>query len=234
MSIPWLDEQDLIFPPLESALTEPNGLLAAGGDLSSERLLLAYKQGIFPWYEEGEPVYWWSPDPRSILEPQKIKISKSLAKSLKAEKFKVSCNLAFRKVIEGCAISRAYASGTWITHEMTKAYVILHDMGAAHSIDIWKDDELVGGLYGVAIGKVFFGESMFHKCSDASKVALATLCQILSDAGFPLIDCQVRSDHMDSMGAVDMDRKQFLSILSVHTESSPDDDLWSPRRLFNW
>lgn len=234
MTLPWLDDKDFSFPALETALAEPNGLLAVGGDLSMERLRHAYELGIFPWYEEGGPIFWWSPDPRCVLIPAEVKIRRSLKKKLSTNQFRVSCNLAFKDVIKACGESRDSSESTWITPYMEKSYIRLHKQSLAHSLEVWLDGELVGGLYGIAIGKMFFGESMFHKVSDASKVALAHLCQLLETAGFPLIDCQVKSDHLISMGAIEMDRTGFQETLHTYTTLDSDDNLWSPRLLADW
>ena len=234
MTVPWLNDEDLAFPLLETALTEPNGLLAVGGDLSIDRLRQAYRQGIFPWYEEGGPIFWWSPDPRYILVPSDLKISRSLKRTLSANKFKVSCNLAFDDVVNACGDPRVDSDSTWITSYMEKSYSRLHKQSLAHSIEVWLDGKLVGGLYGIAIGKIFFGESMFHQVSDASKVALAHLSQLLVAAGFPLIDCQVHSDHLVSMGAVEMNRSKFKDCLDAYTILNADENLWLPRLLGEW
>jgi leucyl/phenylalanyl-tRNA--protein transferase len=206
--IPWLTG-DAAFPPVERALRRPNGLLAAGGDLSPQRLLAAYRQGIFPWYSQGEPILWWSPDPRMVLFPQELKISRSLAKRLRNAGFEVTADRAFHKVIEACAEPRAGQPGTWITGEMKLAYCRLHEMGVAHSIESWLDGRLVGGLYGVALGRMFFGESMFSRVSDASKVALVHLVRFLQPAGFAMIDCQMRTALLGSLGAREIPRAQF-------------------------
>ena len=190
----WLEpDPDSPFPPLSKALKDPDGLLAAGGDLSPRRLLNAYQHGIFPWYSEGEPILWWSPDPRCVLFPDKLKVSRSLRKTLNKKLFEVRMDTAFAEVMSACAEPRPDQSGTWITFDMFQAYVQMHELGYAHSVECWQDGELVGGLYGMAIGKVFFGESMFSRVSDASKVALYHLCQHLKTHGFELIDSQVHT-----------------------------------------
>ena len=210
INIFWLASDPLSpFPPLEHALTEPDGLLAAGGDLSAERLINAYQHGIFPWFSEGDPILWWSPDPRCVLHPDKIRISRSLKKTLKKHPFEIRMDTAFADVIQACAAPRASQDGTWITADMFDAYVNLHKLGYAHSIECWQDDELVGGLYGIAIGKVFFGESMFSKKADASKIALVYLCDYLIQQGFKLIDSQVHTPHLESMGAEMISRSDF-------------------------
>ncbi|MFN3919683.1 MAG: leucyl/phenylalanyl-tRNA--protein transferase [Methylohalobius sp.] len=201
------------FPPVEEALTEPNGLLAVGGDLSSTRLLAAYRHGIFPWYNRGEPILWWSPDPRLVLFPEKLKISRSLRKALHRGEFKVTFDQAFARVVDACAAPRKREKGTWITPEMKAAYCRLHELGHAHSVESWYHTELVGGLYGVAIGCVFFGESMFHRRTDASKVAFVALVESLKRWQYGLIDCQVRTDHLISLGAEEIPRQRFIRLL---------------------
>lgn len=204
-----------LFPPVESA--SPDGLLAAGGDLSSERLLAAYQRGIFPWYNPGQPILWWSPNPRAVLYPHKLKISRSLGKTLKRGHFEVRFDTCFRDVMLGCAGPRAQYpdGGTWITDEMLAAYCRLHELGYAHSVETWEDDRLSGGLYGVAYGGVFFGESMFSRATDASKVALVALVNKLRDWNFALIDCQLPSAHLTRLGAESIARSAFLSELKA-------------------
>jgi len=198
------------FPDARLALREPDGLLAVGGDLSGERILSAYRNGIFPWYSGEQPILWWSPDPRTVLFPSHLKISRSLRKTLRKQGFSVTLDLAFEPVIKGCAEQRADQPGTWITHDMARAYGKLHQQGYAHSVECWQDETLVGGLYGIAIGRVFFGESMFSKVSDASKVALCHLVRQLQAWEFGLIDCQVYSDHLASLGAEEIPRDRFI------------------------
>jgi leucyl/phenylalanyl-tRNA--protein transferase len=202
----------LSFPPPRLAIQE--GLLAVGGDLSVERLLLAYRSGIFPWYSKDEPILWWSPDPRLVLYPSELRISKSLQKVIKRRVFQITVNKAFDAVIQGCAdIKRSYGEGTWITDEMKSAYCQLHRYGYAHSVEAWQDDELAGGLYGVALGHAFFGESMFSRVSNASKVAFVTFVEKLKELKFDLIDCQVKTDHLIRFGAREIPRKKFLEQL---------------------
>jgi leucyl/phenylalanyl-tRNA--protein transferase len=204
---------ELVFP--EPELADHSGLLAVGGDLSAERLILAYANGIFPWYSQGEPLLWWSPDPRMILYPHQLKISKSLKQSLRNKNFEVRFDTAFSEVIRSCKQApRPGQNGTWITHEMQNAYIRLHEMGWAHSVEAWKEDKLVGGLYGVSIGKVFFGESMFFEQRDASKVALVHLVNKLREWNFKFIDAQVETTHLQRMGAINIERKQFLDLLA--------------------
>jgi leucyl/phenylalanyl-tRNA--protein transferase len=199
------------FPPLRNALTEPNGLIAIGGDLSSERLLSAYRSGIFPWFSEGEPVLWWSPSPRMVLFPQDFKISKSLAKRLKKNDYEIRFNTHFRQVMEACAeTNRPDQDGTWITSEIIDAYCELHQRGFAYSAETWINNTLVGGLYGVLINHMFFGESMFHHVTDASKIALAHMVQFLKDKGIGMIDCQMNTRHLASLGAQEIDRTAFM------------------------
>ena len=201
------------FPPVDSALRSPAGLLAIGGDLDEERLLSAYQQGIFPWYNHGQPVMWWSPDPRCVFEPDNIHISRSLCKTLRKKKFTVTLNKDFARVIGGCAAPRIDHDETWISHDIIQAYTSLHRNGYAHSVECWIDEQLAGGLYGVAIDKIFFGESMFSRVSDASKVALIHLARFLSSQSFRLIDCQIYSDHLARLGAKKISRKQFCQVL---------------------
>jgi len=207
-----------MFPPVEHA--SPEGLLAIGGDLSSRRLLDAYRHGIFPWYSAGQPILWWSPDPRAVLYPDRLRISRSLRKTLKKGLFSVTFDRAFEEVIEACAAPRLIegepSAGTWITSEMKAAYVTLRREGYAHSVETWSDDgRLVGGLYGVALGRGFFGESMFHRATDASKVALAGLVDLLQRWRFDFIDCQLTSDHIMSLGAMEIPRDRFLGELAA-------------------
>jgi leucyl/phenylalanyl-tRNA--protein transferase len=209
-SIVWLEDNNYEFPPLAQALTEPDGLLAAGGSLSPEILLKAYRHGIFPWYSEGQPILWWSPDPRCVLFPAKLKISRSLKKTLNKELYTIKQDTSFRDVMLSCAKPRKDDAGTWITHNMLTAYCHMHELGYAHSIECWQDNELVGGLYGIAIGDMFFGESMFSKKTDASKVALEYLCNTVKPK---LIDVQVYSEHMERLGAEMIPRKKFIEYL---------------------
>ena len=206
--IPWLDPESP-FPPLETALARPNGLLAVGGDLSPSRLIDAYRRGIFPWFNEGEPILWWSPDPRMVLFPQELKISRSLRKTLKRGNYEIRADSAFKQVMEACAAPRGEHAGTWIHAEMIAAYERLHEMGMAHSMETWIEGELVGGLYGVGQGKMFFGESMFSRVSDASKIAFVHLVTQLQRWGFEMIDCQMKTEHLASLGAREISRKEF-------------------------
>lgn len=214
MSLFALDHK-LVFPPVE--LAEPDGLLAMGGDLSTERLLLAYRQGIFPWYE-GDIILWWSPHPRFVLFPDELKISKSIKPLLNRNEFAFTTNKAFAQVIHHCKKTvRPGQDGTWITDEVEKAYCRLHELGHAHSAEVWKDDQLVGGLYGIKIGKVFFGESMFSLVSNASRYVFIKYVQQLKEEGIQLIDCQVYTAYLESLGARMIDRKDFSTLLSAFT-----------------
>ena len=198
-----------IFPPPDYA--DPSGLLAVGGDLSCERLLEAYRLGIFPWYSDDQPILWWSPDPRLVLKLDEFKVSRSLRKTLKKDVFKVTLDRAFEEVIRGCASApREGQRGTWITKEMQQAYIELHGLGYAHSVETWWGEELAGGIYGVSLGKAFFGESMFHRRTDASKVALAVLVETLQRWGFHFIDAQMTTEHLLGLGATEMPRRIFL------------------------
>lgn len=211
----WLEphNHDAPFPDVEHALREPDGLLAAGGDLSPRRLLNAYRHGIFPWYSAGQPILWWSPDPRSVLYPGELHVSRSLRKTLRKGEYEVRYDTAFDEVIRHCAEPRGDGRGTWLTEEMAGAYCLLHRLGHAHSAETWYKGELVGGLYGVAIGGVFFGESMFARRPDASKVAFVHLVMRLKEAGYGLIDCQVASAHLARFGAVSIPRRRFIEEL---------------------
>jgi leucyl/phenylalanyl-tRNA---protein transferase len=205
----WLERAGA-FPPVEQALKDPNGLLCAGGELSTARLLEAYRRGIFPWYSGDEPILWWSPDPRMVLFCDELKVSRSLAKSLRNKGFDVRVDSAFARVIRACAEPRKSEGGTWLSPAMQAAYTALHRLGHAHSIETWQDGRLVGGLYGVALGRMFYGESMFSRATDASKVALVHLVGELRARGFPLIDCQQNTPLLASLGAREIPRRQFL------------------------
>ena len=220
--IPWLGP-DSRFPPVEQATTDPNGLLAAGGDLSVARLVEAYGAGIFPWFNEDQPILWWSPDPRMVLFPAELKVSRSLARTLRNSRFEVRADTAFRDVIQRCRVSRRDQAGTWITAPMVEAYCELHRAGIAHSVETWLDAELVGGLYGVALGRAFFGESMFMRATDASKVALVTLVRQLERWGFEMVDCQMNTAHLASFGAREIPRAEFTRRLRelIHYPSVP-------------
>ena len=207
--LPWLDEDDLWFPDPATALAQPNGLLAVGGDLRPERLLQAYQLGIFPWFEEDQPPLWWSPDPRMVLFPHEIHVSHSMRKFLRRHPYRVRSDHAFRAVMQACAGERRGSQGTWISAAMLDAYCRLHELGHAHSVEVWEADVLVGGLYGIAMGQVFFGESMFSHRPNVSKLALIDLAQRLPGAGYRLIDCQVANPHLASLGARNITRSEF-------------------------
>jgi leucyl/phenylalanyl-tRNA--protein transferase len=212
--IPWLNT-DEAFPPLAKALREPNGLLAAGADLSPERLLAAYRQGIFPWYSPGQPILWWSPDPRMVLFPSELKVSRSLAKRMRKDDYEIRFDTAFRQVMLQCALTeRPGQDGTWITSDIVEGYCRLHALGHAHSVETWMEGELVGGVYGVAIGRMFYGESMFHHVTDASKLAFVHLVRRLHDQAFGMLDCQMKTAHLASLGAREVSRDEFSQRLS--------------------
>jgi leucyl/phenylalanyl-tRNA--protein transferase len=224
--IPWLPPE-IVFPPVETALAEPNGLLAAGGDLSPRRLVAAYTNGIFPWFSVGEPILWWSPDPRMVLFPEELKIGRSLARALRNKRYEVRLDTAFAAVAAACATApREGQSGTWITAAMQAAYRRLHEVGIAHSVETWIDGRLAGGLYGVAIGRAFYGESMFARATDASKIALAHLCVYLRHRGFGIIDCQMETAHLASLGARPIPRRDFVARLAELTAQGDAPGRW--------
>lgn len=212
--IPWLGTDDR-FPPVERALTEPNGLLAAGADLSVPRLLEAYQSGIFPWYSDGQPLLWWSPDPRMVLLPPELRISRTLKKCLAKRDYEMRADTCFEDVIRACAAPRPGQEGTWITEDMIAAYSALHRAGRAHSVETWFGGELAGGLYGVALGRMFFGESMFTRAPDASKIALAHLVRQLERWGYGMIDCQMTTAHLTRFGAREIPRAEFMRKLAT-------------------
>ena len=218
----WLGADDP-FPPVSRALREPNGLLAAGGDLSQERLLDAYRRGIFPWFSRGEPILWWSPDPRMVLYTDELKVSRSLAKNLRNKGYEVRVDTAFREVIKGCANRKE----TWLGRPMQAAYVALHQNGYAHSFETWREDDLVGGLYGVAIGRMFYGESMFSRATDASKVALVHLVSHLRQRGFPFVDCQMNTPLLASLGGREISRRTFLRQVATLVNYAERPGKWS-------
>ena len=213
------------FPSLGQA--SEDGLLAVGGDLSPERLQCAYSLGIFPWFEEGQPILWWSPDPRCILYPDQFKTSRSMRKAIQRASFSSSYDLAFESVIEACAAPRDYQAGTWITPKMRDAYCKLHELGCAHSVEVWQEGELAGGLYGVSLGRVFYGESMFSRVSEASKFALKSLCEKLMTKNYHLIDCQLASSHLLSLGAQTIPRTQFIKEMNVGLQYDEEFMTWS-------
>lgn len=219
--LPWIHVNKLEFPDVENAWKEPNGILAVGGDLSLPRLLTAYCHGIFPWYNEDEPILWWSPDPRCVIKPGEMRIPRSLRKTINKGKFSITFDQAFEAVIDACAAPRKQLTegetGTWISDDMKQAYIRLFEAGYAHSVEAWLDNEIVGGLYGLAIGKVFFGESMFSRVTDASKVAFSRLCDVLVEKHFELIDGQVYSPHLETLGFKLIPRKEFVTLLDILT-----------------
>lgn len=218
MKLPWLDPQVIEFPDTSQAMREPNGLLCAGGDLSSAWLLKAYKHGIFPWFNEGDPILWWTPSPRMVIYPHQFHLSRSLRKTLKKGGYQVTINTDFKAVIDACAnCNRGDVDvgepATWITSKMTASYLQLHLDGHAQSIEVWRDGKLCGGLYGIAIGRIFFGESMFSQMTDGSKIAIAHLVEHLKKWKYKLIDCQVHNNHLNSLGAIEIDRLSFEQII---------------------
>lgn len=215
------------FPPVHRAERQPNGLLAVGGDLSPERLLNAYRSGIFPWFSADQPILWWSPNPRTVLFPERMAPNRSLRKAMRNRGLRVSMDQCFRQVMEGCAAPRAGADGTWITDEMRAAYLQLHRLGHAHSVEVWQGEELVGGLYGIGIGRIFFGESMFTRVRDASKVGFAHLVERLRRAHYRLIDCQVYTGHLVSLGAEEIPRNRFIELLRIGCEEPGIVDDWA-------
>ena len=214
------------FPPVHQAEREPDGLLAVGGDLKPARLINAYRHGIFPWFSEDQPILWWSPDPRTILVPGQLKISRSLRQSLRNRGYRISFDRAFADTIDHCSMTGPGREETWITDEMKQAYQRMYHLGYAHSVEVWHSATQVGGLYGIAIGRVFFGESMFSRARDASKVALVHLCQLLAGKGFELIDCQVNTSHLMSLGAREIDRSAFCELLDVYCEQPGLNGSW--------
>lgn len=224
-------DSTLSFPHPENAFNEPNGLLAFGGDLSVDRLLLAYSNGIFPWYSEDEPLLWWSPDPRGILELNGFYCSRSFKKFIRSTDLNVTVNNAFNEVIDACASVPRTDNGTWITDEMVVAYKTMHSHGHGHSIEVWQDDTLVGGLYGISVGKVFCGESMFHKATNASKLAFYSLVNFLKANNFDFIDCQMQNPHLKSMGVIEISRQSYLKRLASATCQKVSANIWRPGPL---
>ncbi|MGH8551239.1 MAG: leucyl/phenylalanyl-tRNA--protein transferase [Methylococcales bacterium] len=215
------------FPDPENALTEPEGLLAVGGCLSTKRLINAYQKGIFPWFNQGDPILWWCPDPRLVLIPAEIRVSRSLRKTLRKKEYSITFDQAFHEVITACAAPRIETPGTWITEPMIRAYLQLHTLGVAHSVEAWQQDRLAGGLYGVAIGRAFFGESMFYRKSNASKAAFAVLAEKLARWNYAIIDCQVRTEHLASFGARQISRTQFVESIARYCDETVTLDAWS-------
>jgi len=228
--IHWLDENPKTpFPPVEQALREPDGLLAAGGDLSPERLLAAYRHGIFPWYSDGQPILWWSPAMRTVFDTAAMHVPRRLARWLRGCDWEIRADSAFAEVVRACAAPRARESGTWITAEMLAAYHRLHELGHAHSVEAWDGKRLVGGIYGVAIGRMFYGESMFSAATNGSKIALLALARMLRDAGCPLLDAQVASDHLFTLGAFELPRATFCARVAKLAGSEATTASWSDR-----
>lgn len=223
----WLTEDPTLFPDIDDALTDPNGLLAAGGDLSEARLIAAYRQGIFPWFDDDQPILWWSPDSRCVIDPTSFSPSRSLAKRIRKADFELRIDDAFSQVIDYCQL-RSGDEGTWITDEMKAAYLNLHDSGFAHSFECYINGTLCGGLYGLSIGNLFFGESMFHHVTDASKLAFTGLMKTMANAGCPMVDCQLPNPHLLSLGAFELPRDQFRQILNKHIDRPSID--WSQLR----
>ena len=225
----WIDPDDHLtpFPPVSAALRDPDGLLAFGGTLSVDRLLRAYQSGIFPWYSDGQPILWWSPDPRTILRPEQIRVSRSLLKSLRNKGYQVSMDRCFDAVIAACAAPRPGQTGTWITRDMQQAYTALHHAGHAHSVEVHRQGRLVGGLYGVAQGGMFFGESMFSRATDASKVALVYLCAQLTRWRFRAVDCQTQSAHLLRLGAEPISRERFMGLLATALDHPGRSGRWA-------
>lgn len=230
MRLVQLSRHSITFPSPEGALREPNGLLALGGDLSPARLLMAYQRGIFPWFSPGDPILWWSPDPRAILWPEEFHVSRSMKRFHKSSPYRITLNHAFGRVIEGCAGDRD--EGTWITESIVLAYHRLHELGHAHSVEVWLGNELVGGMYGVAQGALFCGESMFSRAENASKSALLVFCQEFASEGGKLMDCQVLNSHTASLGAVEIPRRDYLEHLEALRSQPLAGHFWVPRTLF--
>lgn len=230
MRLVQLSRHSIAFPSPEGALREPNGLLALGGDLSPARLLMAYQRGIFPWFSPGDPILWWSPDPRAVLWPGTFHISRSMKRFHRRSPYRVTLNYAFGQVIEGCAQDRH--EGTWITSGIMQAYHRLHELGHAHSVEVWRNDELVGGMYGVSLGALFCGESMFSRAENASKTALLVFSETFKQSGGKLIDCQVLNSHTASLGAVEIARRDYLDRLDILRMHRLPEQFWVPRALF--
>ncbi|WP_435954403.1 leucyl/phenylalanyl-tRNA--protein transferase [Dryocola sp. BD626] len=229
MRLIQLSRDSIAFPSPEGALREPNGLLALGGDLSPARLLMAYQRGIFPWFSPGDPILWWSPDPRAVLFPEHFHVSRSMKRFHNRSPYRVTLNHAFEQTIAGCADDRS--EGTWITHDIVEAYTRLHELGYAHSIEVWEGDELVGGMYGVIQGALFCGESMFSRRENASKTALLVFCQHFLRHGGKLIDCQVLNSHTASLGAIEIPRRDYLRYLATFRPEALVSHCWVPQTL---
>jgi leucyl/phenylalanyl-tRNA--protein transferase len=230
--IPLLNADSLIFPSIDTALKDPNGLLAFGGDLTTDRLISAYKHGVFPWFSDGEPIMWWSPEPRAIIYCKEITINKTLKKILRKNQFSVTVNSAFDEVIELCADAPFRKEGTWIVNSMIDAYKTMHKKGFAHSIEVWMDGILVGGLYGIAINGYFSGESMFYKRSNASKIALVYLADLLQSQNIELIDCQMQNPFLADMGSLEISRDKFNQLKNISLAKDLPQDFWLARQLY--
>jgi len=236
MSLYQLNDNNVAFPPIELALTEPNGLLAVGGDLQPQRIINAYSQGIFPWFSENDPLLWWSPDPRTIIHIDNLRINRTLRKAIKKSPYKITLNTAFEEVIAMCADAPFRDDGTWILPEMQSAYINLHQLGFAHSIEVWQTDAseqpiLVGGLYGVAINGFFSGESMFYTSPNASKFALVALGRLLKSIEVDFIDCQLLNNFLADMGAIEISREDFIALKQTAINKDIAIDFWQPREL---
>ncbi len=229
MYLPWLETGDPQFPTIDLALDEPNGLLAAGGELTPHWLTDAYQNGIFPWFSDDDPILWWSPSPRCVMFPEQFHLSKSLRKTIRNLHYEIRIDQSFEKVMRACAAPRADQNGTWISEEIIEAYTQLHRMGIAHSVELWVENELVGGLYGLNFGRIFFGESMFSLRANASKIVFHHLCGKLQEANYAVIDCQVYNPHLASLGAVEIDRERFKNLLQGCSEQ-PAFDPWLEKR----
>ncbi|MEE4300535.1 MAG: leucyl/phenylalanyl-tRNA--protein transferase [Pseudomonadales bacterium] len=228
-ALPWLDPDRIGFPPGEEALEDPPGLLAAGGDLSPARLEAAYAAGIFPWFDDSSPILWWCPEPRAVIRPGEVHVGRTLRRRLARADYEVTMDRAFEAVIRACAAPRQPGGGTWITEDMLDAYLALHARGSAHSVEVWIDGRLAGGLYGVALGRAFFGESMFTRVTDASKLAFVHLLGQLGAWGFPLVDCQMPNPHLDRLGVHEMPRRAFLTEIGELVRLAPVPAPWEMR-----
>ena len=235
VNLTWLDPSDANapFPPPESALDYPEGLVAAGGDLNHVRLLRAYREGIFPWYERQQPILWWSPDPRGVLYPRDFIVHRSLKKTIFRADWRITYDQAFDKVIEACAEPRSYTRSTWITPDMREAYCHLHQLQHAHSVEVWDKNNLVGGIYGIAMGRMFFGESMFSRTNDASKIALLSLSAFLDSWNYEVIDTQLPSAHLGSLGGTEISRVDYLQLLQQLIDHKPADTAWKPEQTID-
>jgi len=227
----YLDSESLAFPPTHLALSDPNGLLAIGGDLTPQRLVAAYQQAIFPWFNDGEPIMWWSPTPRAIIDVEQVKVNRTLTKFIKKNPYKITLNKDFDQVLSYCADAPFRQEGTWINDKMKLAYMRLHELGFAHSVEVWLEDELVGGLYGVAIKGFFSGESMFYKKSNASKIALIALAKLLKTIDISFIDCQITNPFLADMGCIEVTRQKFVELQQSAITKVVPDNFWQPRTL---